>query len=70
MLMERCCLRLTRSVSAFHAAESVESVGDSPILRFYVKDVMSAIAALKAMGAKLEERVREPAFYPSNDSNR
>ncbi len=47
---------------AFHAAESVSNVGDSPILSFHVEDVMSAIATLEEMGAKLEGRVREPAF--------
>jgi catechol 2,3-dioxygenase-like lactoylglutathione lyase family enzyme len=47
---------------AFHAAENVSNVGDSPILSFHVDDVMSAIATLESMGATLEGRVREPAF--------
>ncbi|BAU12316.1 glyoxalase/bleomycin resistance protein/dioxygenase [Leptolyngbya sp. NIES-3755] len=47
---------------AFHAAESVSNVGDSPILSFHVEDVYAAIKALEDRGATLEGRVREPAF--------
>lgn len=47
---------------AFHAIESAQNVGDSPILSFHVDDVYAAIAKLEEMGATLEGRVREPSF--------
>ncbi|WP_068819060.1 VOC family protein [Phormidesmis priestleyi] len=47
---------------AFHAAESAQNTGDSPILSFHVDDVMASISTLEQMGATLEGRVREPSF--------